>query len=85
MKYDILDLEVELESGEIVNIEMQLKDNKNIEKRTTFYAGKKIVEQLEPREDFAKLNRVIVIAILNYSLTDLPVYVTDTVRVCSNH
>ena len=30
MKYDILDLEVELESGEIVNIEMQLKDNKNI-------------------------------------------------------
>ena len=62
MKYDILDLEVELESGEIVNIE----------KRTTFYAGKKIVEQLEPREDFAKLKRVIVIAILNYTLTDLP-------------
>lgn len=64
---------------------MQLKDNKNIEKRTTFYASKKIVEQLEPREDFAKLKRVIVIAILNYTLTDLPEYVTETVRVCRNH
>ena len=85
MKYGILDLEVELEGGEIVNIEMQLKDNKNIEKRTTFYASKKIVEQLEPREDFAKLKRVIVIAILNYTLTDLPEYVTETVRVCRNH
>ena len=85
MKYGILDLEVELEGGEIVNIEMQLKDNKNIEKRTTFYASKKIVEQLEPREDFEKLKRVIVIAILNYTLTDLPEYVTETVRVCREH
>lgn len=85
MKYGILDLEVELEGGEIVNIEMQLKDNKNIEKRTIFYASKKIVEQLEPRENFAKLKRVIVIAILNYTLTDLPEYVTETVRVCRNH
>ena len=30
MKYGILDLEVELEDGEIVNVEMQLRDNKNI-------------------------------------------------------
>ena len=51
MKYGILDLEVELEDGEIVNVEMQVKDNKNIEKRTTFYASKKIVEQLEPKQD----------------------------------
>ena len=85
MKYGILDLEVELENGEIVNIEMQLKNNRNIEKRTTFYASKKIVEQLEPKEDFEKLKRVIVIAILNYTLTDLPEYVTETVRVCREH
>ena len=85
MKYGILDLEVELEDGEIINIEMQLRDNRNIEKRTTFYASKKIVEQLEPRENFEKLKRVIIIAILNYTLTDLPEYVTETVRVCRNH
>ena len=85
MKYGILDLEVELEDGEIVNVEMQVKDNKNIEKRTTFYASKKIVEQLEPKQDYDELKRVIVIAILNYNLTDLPEYLTETVRVIKGH
>ena len=85
MKYGILDLEVELEDGEIVNVEMQLKDNKNIEKRTTFYASKKIVEQLEPNGRYEDLKRVIVIAILDYNLTDLEEYITETVRVVSIH
>ena len=85
MKYGILDLEVELKDGEIVNVEMQLRDNKNIEKRTTFYASKKIVEQLEPRENNEELHKVIVIAILDYTLTNLPEYVTETVRVTRKH
>lgn len=85
MKYGILDLEVELEGGEIINVEMQLKNNRNIEKRTTFYASKKIVEQLEPRQNFEELKKVIVIAILDYKLTDLPEYVTETVRVTREH
>ena len=85
MKYGILDLELELENGEIVNVEMQVKDNRNIEKRTTFYASKKIVEQLEPSEDFANIKKVIVIAILDYTLTDLPEYITETVRIIRGH
>ena len=85
MKYGILDLEVELESGEIINVEMQVKDNKNIEKRTTFYASKKIVEQLEPSEDYSNLRKVIVIAILNYILTDLSEYLTETRRIIKGH
>ena len=44
-KYGILDLEVELESKEIINVEMQLRDYYNIEERTTFYASKKIKEK----------------------------------------
>ena len=85
MKYGVLDLDVELESGEIVNVEMQLKDYRNIENRTTFYASKKIVEQLEPKGKYEELKRVIVIAILDYTLTDLPEYITETVRVVRNH
>jgi predicted transposase/invertase (TIGR01784 family) len=85
MKFGILDLEVELEDGEIVNIEMQLRDNQNIEERTTFYASKKIVEQLEPKGKYEELKKVIVISILNYTLIDLPEYVTETVRVARNH
>ena len=81
MKYGILDLDVELENGEIINIEMQLKNNGNIEERTTFYASKKIVEQLEPAQKYEELKRVIVIAILDYTLTNLPDYIIETTRV----
>jgi len=84
-KYGILDLEVELESGELINIEMQVKDHKNIEPRTTFYASKKIVEQLEPRQNYNELKKVIVIALLDYILIDLPDYLTETVRVVRGH
>lgn len=71
--------------GEFINVEIQLRNYGNIEERTTFYASKKIAEQLGPGEDFEKIKPVIVIAILDYNLTDLPDYVTETVRVAVNH
>ena len=84
-KYGILDLEVELENKEIINVEMQLRDYNNIEERTTFYASKKISEQLSPNQDYKEIKKVIVIAILNYSFIDLPEYITDTIRVAKKH
>ena len=80
-KYGILDLDVELESGEIINIEMQLRNYNNIEERTTFYASKKISEQLGPNEKYENIKKVIIIAILDYNLTELPEYLTKTIRV----
>lgn len=84
-KYGILDLDVELESGELINIEMQMQNHNNMEKRTTFYASKKIVEQLGPREKYENLKKVIIISILNYSFIELPEYLTKTVRVAKKH
>jgi len=84
-KFGILDLGVELENGEFINIEIQLRDNHNIEKRTTFYASKKITEQLGAGEEFIKLRPIVIIAILDYSFIDLPEYVTETVRVVEKH
>lgn len=84
-KYGVLDLDVELESGEIINIEMQMDNHKNMEKRTTFYASKKITEQLGPKAKYSDLKKIIVISILNYSFIDLPEYVTKTVRVADRH
>ena len=84
-KYGILDLGVKLENGEYINIEIQLRNYENIEERTTFYASKKITEQLGAGEDYKKLKPVIIIAILDYSFIDLPEYVTETVRVASKH
>ena len=82
-KYGILDLDVELECGEIINIEMQMNNHNNMEKRTTFYASKKITEQLGPKAQYTDLKKIIVISILNYSFINLPEYVTKTVRVAS--
>ena len=84
-KYGILDLDVELENGKIINIEMQMKNNNNMEERTTFYAGKKISEQLEIGYNYKELKKVIIISILNYNFIDLPEYVTKTIRVADKH
>lgn len=84
-KYGILDLDVELESGELINIEMQLKDHKNIERRTTFYASKKISEQEGIGSFYENIKKVIIIAILDYNFIDLPEYLTKTVRVAKEH
>lgn len=84
-KYGVLDLDVELESGEIINIEMQMKNYKNMEKRTTFYASKKITEQFGSSAKYEDMKRVIIISILNYTFIDLPEYVTKTVRVADKH
>ena len=68
-KFGILDLEVELADGKIINIELQRRDYKNIEKRTTFYAAKKVVEQLSPGDKFV----------------DLPEYFIKTKRIIEGH
>ena len=84
-KYGILDLGVELENGEYINIEIQLRDYHNIEERTTFYASKKISEQIKSGEGYNNLKPVIIIAILDYEFIELPEYVTETVRVAAEH
>ena len=84
-KYGVLDLEIELENGEYVNIEMQLKNNNNMEERTTFYASKKITEQMVKGKQYKDLNKVIIISILDYNLINLPEYITKTIRVADKH
>ena len=84
-KFGILDLGVELENGEFINVEIQIKNYNNIEKRTTFYASKKLTEQLGPGEDYRQLRTTIIIAILDYSFIKLPEYITETIRVVKEH
>ena len=60
------------ENEEFINVEIQSRDNHNIEKRTTFYASKKITEQLGGGEDYRELKTIIIIAILDYSFNELP-------------
>ena len=84
-KYGTLDLGIELEDKTYVNVEIQLRNHFNIEERSTFYAGKKVAEMLNIGEDYEKMGKVIIIAILDYTFIDLPDYFTETVRVAKKH
>ena len=84
-KYGILDLDVELEDGKLINIEMQIRNNKNIEKRTTYYGSKKLISQMGIGTQYKEINKVIVIALLGYNLLEVPEYINKTITVLEGH
>ena len=80
-KYGKLDLRVIVNKNIIVIIEMQLNDTYNMEKRAMYYAGKVIGSSLKIKETYDKIKDIYVISILNYEMTRLKKYCTDTVTV----
>ena len=66
-KRGLLDIKVSLDNGTIIDIEMQMKNEKNTEERSTMYLGKMISEQLQSREEYNLLKKSIVIFITNYN------------------
>ena len=80
-KYGKLDLRVIINKNIIVIIEMQLNDTCNMEKRAMYYAGKIIASSLRTKETYDKIKDIYVISILNYEMTRLKKYCTDTVTV----
>ena len=80
-KYGKLDLRVIINKNAIVIIEMQLKDTYNMEKRAMYYAGKVIGNSLKIKETYDKIKDIYVISILNYEMTRLKKYCSDTVTV----
>ena len=61
-KYGVLDIDIELQTGEQLNIEMQRQDLKNIEKRTMYYGAKKITEQIKAKQKYNEIKKTIIIA-----------------------
>lgn len=70
-KMGILDLIAILDDGVICNIEVQLSDNKDIEKRILYYNGKAYSQQMLVGDKYKDLNQTISIAILDYKLKTL--------------
>jgi len=62
----VLDVRVETDKGEKVNIEVQLKDLHNMEKRTVFYWGEEFTKGIGKGDDYIDLPKVITINIVNY-------------------
>lgn len=65
-KYSRLDVKATTSNNEIINIEIQLKNEHNMIKRSMYYLSKMYEEQLEEGEDYSKLGRTVCINILNF-------------------
>ena len=65
-KTSILDVRVETDTGERINIEVQLKDLHNMEKRTLMHWGREYTKGISAGDDYSELPKVITINIVNF-------------------
>ena len=70
-KISILDIKAKINNNINCNIEMQIVDRKNIEKRILYYWSKMYTSSIKKGEDFDKLEKGIVILISDYNLEKL--------------
>lgn len=66
-KLSILDIKAQGKDGKRFNIEIQITDEGDYDKRALYYWAKVYTEQLKAAEEYSKLNKVIGIHILNFT------------------
>jgi predicted transposase/invertase (TIGR01784 family) len=66
-KQSILDIRAKTAEGELINVEMQLFNKYDTEKRTLFYWSKQYSGQLQEGQSYKLLKKCVTINILNYS------------------
>ncbi len=80
-----LDLQAKLDNGTIVNIEMQLRNEHNIEERTTYYSSKVIARETQRGTNYKDIKQVIMINILDYEMLGFDEYISETAVVLDKH
>ncbi|QAA32181.1 Rpn family recombination-promoting nuclease/putative transposase [Clostridium manihotivorum] len=65
-KTGIIDVRAKTSKGENIDIEVQLTDQGNMDKRTLFYWGKMYLENIKQGQDYTTLEKVITINILDF-------------------
>ena len=75
-KIGILDIKAKLDNGTQVNIEMQVVNQQNMEKRTLFYWGKLYTGSIHQGESFYELKKTITINLLDFNYFDTKEYHT---------
>lgn len=73
-KLGVLDIKVETNDDMIIDLEMQIEDEKNIEEREATYMGKLLSEQLEVGDKYNKLKKTVVIFITNFNKYETNTY-----------
>ncbi|MBN1059298.1 Rpn family recombination-promoting nuclease/putative transposase [Clostridium botulinum] len=66
-KTGIIDVRAKTSKGENIDIEVQLTDQGNMDKRTLFYWGKMYLENIKQGQDYTSLEKVITINILDFN------------------
>ena len=69
-KLGILDMNMEMQNGTKVNVEMQMRRQKHWVKRQLFYLTKLYCGELREGQDYAKLRKCVSISILDFNLTE---------------
>ena len=69
-----IDVRAKTATGEQVDIEVQLTDQDNMDKRTLFYWGKLYLEGIKQGEDYRKLTKVITINLLDFKFLETKGY-----------
>lgn len=86
-KVGIIDIRAKINNKNPIDIEMQIVDNHDIEKRLLFYWSKLYLKQIERGEDYEKLNRSISIIFLDYKiekLEELPIHTKWQIKESEN-
>jgi predicted transposase/invertase (TIGR01784 family) len=74
-KLSVLDIKAMGQDGKRFNIEIQISDEADYDKRALYYWGKLYTEQMQEGSDYSVLNKTIGIHILNFlSVPDSPKY-----------
>ena len=84
-KYGTLDLKATIDNGTIINIEMQMQNTQKIEKRSAFYAGKIMSEQLKKSQKYNEIGNIVMINILNYNFLKVKEYHNQTLTVLKEY
>lgn len=70
-KVGVIDIHAKINKETDVDIEMQIVDKYNAEKRIMFYWSLLYTKQIQAGEDYAKLNKTIAVLIVDYELESL--------------
>ena len=73
-KLGILDIRAQINDGTIVNIELQMCNESNLGDRLSYYQSNLYSNSLKINEDYSESNKVIVIALINFSYYKRPEY-----------
>ena len=70
-KIGILDIRAKIDGSVNCNIEMQVVDRKNAEKRILFYASKMLIQSITQGKNYSSIKKSIAILITDYELASL--------------